>query len=352
MNTHVSVKQADAHMLIPAYPIYEGWSPQMSWAQTAMGHWQPQQLLDCNAMHFHPGAMALQFGASVFEGNKAYRHHDAQVHLFRLDEHYDRFKSSADRLCLSCPSRELFIHSIEQAAAHADNWGHPFSSEWLYIRPVLVGLDDHILPVISQEYAFYVLVAPIRTFNPPKLTLSVIRHQHRATPGGLGAAKTAANYAHQFQATQQEKSKGSDAVLWLSPLDGCTIEEASTMNIFFHMNDGSVITPQLKDTILAGITRRSVIELLADRGVAVQERDVSIHQIIDAAMSGLLKEAFVTSTALGVRTVDEMRLEQRKLETSRDCQLSSSLAQELEQVFAGYASKRKDWIRPLALRTK
>ncbi|WP_265705552.1 aminotransferase class IV [Verminephrobacter aporrectodeae] len=293
--------------------------------------------------------MALQFGASVFEGNKAYRGNDVQAHLFRLSEHFDRLKASADRLCLICPSHKLFVSAIEQAVAQRENWSRPFSSEWLYVRPVLVGLDDHIMPVISQECAFYVLVAPIRTFDPVTLTLSVISHQHRATPGGLGAAKTAANYAHQFQATQQEKVRGSDAVLWLSPLDDCTIEEASTMNIFFHLKSG-VITPGLRDTILAGITRRSAIELLSDRGITVQERDISIEEIKDAAMSGDLREAFVTSTALGVRTVDCIRIGQLKLGTSLDPSLSQSLATELKQVFAGNdASKSSSWIRAIGL---
>lgn len=349
MDAGATIHPANAATSAPLRPLFEGWSPTMSWAQTSGDQWQSPQLLDCGAMNVHPGAMALQFGASVFEGNKALRIHEAQAHLFRLDQHYDRLKSSADRLCLNCPPRELFDRAVEQAVGNADNWTHPFGAEWLYVRPVLLGLDHHIMPVVSQACAFYVLVAPIRAFNPPTLTLSVVSHQHRATPGGLGAAKTAANYAHQFQATQQERARGSDAVLWLSPLDGCTIEEASTMNIFFHL-DGHVVTPRLRDTVLAGITRRSAMELLADRALPVQERDVSIEEIKTAALSGRLQEAFVTSTALGIRTVDRIRMGPLALETSRDPGLSRSLAADLRQVFAGGAPGHRDWIRPLHLK--
>ena len=349
MTESTIVSHLSSTALAPALPIFEGWSPTMAWAQTVGGRWQLPLLRDCQPVVFHPGAMALQFGASVFEGNKAYREKKSEVNLFRIAEHYQRMKASAERLCLNCPTYEIFVNAIEKAVTLQSNWGAPFSSEWLYVRPVLLGLDDHIMPVVSEECAFYVLVAPIREFSPSTLTLSVAEHQHRATPGGLGAAKTAANYAHQFQATQQEKKRGSDAVLWLSPLDGKTIEEASTMNIFFHLNSG-VVTPKLRDTVLAGITRRSVIDLLSGRGIGVQERDVSIDEIKDAALSGDLKEAFVTSTALGVRTVDRIRIGQLEMGTSKDPSLSKALGVALKQVFSGKeVPGSSGWIRSVSL---
>ena len=327
-------------------PVFEGWSPWMTWSDFAAGQWGAVRCIEQGPLPFHPGAMGLQFGASVFEGCKALRVSATQAHAFRLGDHHARLRDSCDRLCIPCPPMALFEEAVQRAAGRASAWSTPFAGDWLYIRPVIVGLDDHIMPVVAQRYAFYVLVAPIRPFDPPSFTLSVEQQYRRATPGGLGAAKTAANYAHQFRSTALAREAGSDAVLWLSPIDGQTIEEASTMNLFFRVGD-RVLTPALKDTILPGITRRSVIDLLQGSGIPVSECAVRLDDVLGWIDSGELQEVFASSTALGVRAIDFLRVGEGKHACARNPELSKTLAAQLLQAYRGTHGSFGWWPSPM-----
>lgn len=337
---------------LPSENLFEGWAPKISVARSSNNIWDIPSLYDFHELQLNPGAMALQFGASIFEGMKAYRI-GSKVNLFRLSLNYRRFQKSAQRLCLNFPSFDIFIKSVYQVCSELENWNNPFPSKWMYIRPVLIGLDSHMLPIISKEYLFYVLAAPIREFKPKEFTLSVINHFHRATPGGLGFAKTGANYAHQFLATEQAQKQGADAVLWLSSIHDGMIEEASTMNIFFRINN-KIITPKLRDTILSGVTRQSVIELIqSNTGLEMEERDVFIEEIKNAILTRSLKEIFITSTALGVKTVDNLLIEGEKFNVSIDPTLSNLMSYRLKKIFSSgnktYSSS-ESWIQSIELK--
>jgi branched-chain amino acid aminotransferase len=315
-------------------PVFESWSPYMALAEYDGEHWSQVEIKPHAPLNLAPGAMALQFGSSVFEGLKARRNAQGKGFMFRRDENYRRLHLSAERLCLPCPSQALFNQALEGLVGNTVNWTSPFASEWLYLRPVLYAMDDHLMPVVSQRVLFMVLAAPIRSFKPASLSLRVERLQHRAAPGGLGAAKTAANYAHQFQATHRAQRAGDQAVLWLSAKDGSTIEEASTMNVFFVF-DTKVVTPRLSDSVLAGITRDTAIVLLQKSGITVEERDITIDEVVVAVQAQQLGEMFVTSTALGVRTVDRLQFNGDSLPTSRDAKVSCELAKAISAIQAG-----------------
>jgi branched-chain amino acid aminotransferase len=324
-------------------PIFEGWAPVMSWAEYNDGVWSNPKAVSQGQIAIHPGAMALQFGSSLFEGGKAIRVSDRVAHGFRPDENYQRITRSCARLCMPAPSESLFMRSIEIAMSQASSWSSPIESEWLYIRPVIIGLDDHIMPIRASRYAFYVLVAPIRAFSPPSFNLWVEHRYSRAASGGLGYAKTAANYAHQLLSTVEAKRAECDAVVWLDANLHEFIEEASTMNLFFRVAD-QVITPVLTDTILPGITRQSVLALMQDSGQPVIERAISITELMQWIEAGQLKEIFATSTALGVRHIDTINIGGIRYECASDITLSSSLAEKLKQIYLKKSFKHAEWI--------
>lgn len=328
-------------------PLFEGWSPFMVYSEYSSGKWSAARLLPQQQILIHPGSMALQFASSVFEGFKAYRVSKEMAHLFRPHDHHARFVNSCNRLCIPPPSYDLFFSCVESVISIAEVWDSTFASDWLYIRPVTIGLDHHIIPMISSKYAFYILVAPIRDFNPDTFDLLIEQKYSRATPGGLGSSKTAANYAHQYYPSFIANKFQCNGVVWVSPLDNQTIEEASTMNLFFRIGK-KIITPPLKDTILPGITRDSVISILKQSGWEVLEKDVTVNCILNWIANKDLEEVFATSTALGIRAVDHLYINQIKHHTASNTQLSTNLNKTMKDFYA--SDKNHDinnWFVPI-----
>lgn len=326
-------------------PLFEGWSPQMSLAECAGSDWSPPRRVACGRLSVHPGAMGLQFGQSVFEGCKAFWNGTDAARLFRIDDHYRRLVASCDRLRMPVPPRELFLAAVEGQVRDAASWSSPFSSEVLYIRPVLYGEDHHVMPIPSERSTFVVLTAPLRLFPEKPLVLFAEREFSRAARGGLGHAKTAANYAHQYYPTQRAKEAGCDAVLWLDAETHSRIEEASTMNIFMVIGD-ELVTPALQDTVLAGITRRSLITLARERFErTVVERPVFLEEIARCAEDGSLKEVFVASTALEIRPVSRIVDRKRTIEIGGDTSWSGGLRRELIAIQRGEVEDAWEWIR-------
>jgi len=275
----------------------------MSVAECVGGVWSELRRVPSGELPIHPAAMGIQFGQSVFEGCKAHRDERGDALLFRMGDHHQRLVASCERLCIAPPPRELFDQAVNQQTADPESWSSPFSSDTLYMRPVLFGSGQHLMPLSSPDTTFVVLTAPLRLFPQKPLALFAEREYSRAAKGGLGYAKAAANYAHGYVPTRRAQEVGCDGVLWLDASTHSTIEEASTMNIFVEVGD-EVLTPALSDTILAGITRDSVITLLRDKyGREVTEGTIALARIAEAAERGTLKEIFTASTALGLRSV-------------------------------------------------
>lgn len=329
-------------------PVFERWSATMAIAHYEDGRWGELRAAPQEPQLIHPGAMAMQFGASVFEGCKAYRAATDHANVFRLADNHARLMDSCARLCIPSPSYETYMEAVRLCLSERASWKSPFESDWLYIRPIIVALDDHIMPIVASRYAFYLLTAPIRPFRPQSLNLWVEQHYSRAAPGGLGAAKTGANYAHQLYPTAKAKKNGCDAVVWLDPFNHSTLEEASTMNIFFRVGD-EIITPELKDTILAGITRRSVISLLQHENWKVSERSVTLAEISGWIQDKALDEAFATSTALGVRTIDTLSFDGNRYSSSSNAELSIRLSQAIHEIYQGKNIQFGEWTTPVAM---
>jgi branched-chain amino acid aminotransferase len=288
--------------------------------------------------------MGLQFAQSVFEGCKAFWNAREAARLFRIDDHYIRLQASCDRLRMAVPPREVFAAAVESQVKDAASWSSPFSGETLYIRPLLFGSDHHLMPISSLRSTLVVLTAPLRDLPPRPLSLYAEREFSRAARGGLGHAKTAANYAHQFYPTERAQGARCDAVLWLDAETHTRIEEASTMNLFLVIGN-RLVTPALEDTILAGITRRSVITLARDRfGLEVVERSIALEEVANAAADGSLKEVFMASTALGVRAVARIRDGERMIELPGETPWTERLRDALVGIQRGTADDTWGWI--------
>lgn len=325
-------------------PLFEDWSPRMSISECAGGDWSALRRIACRPLPVHPGSMGLQFAQSVFEGCKAFWNGEGPARLFRIDEHYRRLVASCDRLRMPVPPEQVFLAAVEAQVMDPESWSSPFSSETLYIRPVLFGEDHHVMPIASARSTFVVLTAPLRLFPDRPLVLFAEHELSRAAKGGLGHAKTAANYAHQYYPTERAKEAGCDAVLWLDAETHTRIEEASTMNIFFAIGE-ELVTPPLHDTILAGITRRSVITLARERhGLRVVERTITLKEVARAVEVGALKEAFITSTALQMRPVSCIDGGERRIDLPRETPWMDRLHRDLVAIQRGEDEDPWGWI--------
>lgn len=328
----------------PHLPLFEDWSPQMGIADCGDSDWTPARRTTCGKLPIHPGAMGIQFGQSVFEGCRAFWNGVDPARLFRIDEHYSRLVTSCERLRMPVPPQQLFVEAVANQLQDATSWSSPFPSETLYIRPVVFGQDDHVMPIPSARTTFVVLTAPLRLFPGEPLVLFAEREFSRAAKGGLGHAKTSANYAHQYLPTWRAKEAGCDAVLWLDAETHERIEEASTMNIFFVIGE-ELVTPSLQDTILPGITRRSVITLAHERhGLKVVERPITLTEVAETIEDGTLTEAFTASTALQIRSIARIVDGERNIDFPQETPWMDRLRRDLDAIQRGEADDEWGWI--------
>jgi branched-chain amino acid aminotransferase len=259
-------------------------------------------------IHLDPAAMALHYGQEVFEGLKAYRGKDNAIYLFRARDNCARLNRSARRLCMPEVDVDLFMEGMKKLIQLDEAWVPGTGGTSLYIRPTMLATEPHLGVRPSRTYIFFVIVGPVGAYykeglNPVKIYVE--DHYIRAAVGGTGEAKTAGNYAASLLAAELAKEKGFTQVLWLDAAERKYVEEVGTMNMFFVIDD-EIITAPLNGSILPGITRDSVIRILKDWGMAVSERSLTIDEVISAAGSGSLKEAFGTGTAAVISPVGQI----------------------------------------------
>ncbi|EEE58645.1 hypothetical protein OsJ_10024 [Oryza sativa Japonica Group] len=278
----------------------------------------------------------------LFEGLKAYRAANQQgsYMLFRPEENARRMQHGAERMCMPSPSVEQFVHAVKQTVLANRRWVPPQGKGALYIRPLLIGSGPILGLAPAPEYTFLIYAAPVGTYFKEGLApinLVVEDSIHRAMPGGTGGVKTITNYAPVLKAQMDAKSRGFTDVLYLDAVHKTYLEEASSCNLFI-VKDGVVATPATVGTILPGITRKSVIELARDRGYQVEERLVSIDDLVGA------DEVFCTGTAVVVAPVSSVTYHGQRYEfrTGHDT-LSQTLHTTLTSIQMGLAEDKKGW---------
>lgn len=270
------------------------------------GKWGDGVIMPYAAMDMEPANCTLHYGQTIFEGLKAFPSVKGGVNIFRPEMNGKRMMNSAEAVCIPPYPVEDFVGAVKEIVTVDKNWIPKKRGESLYIRPFSFGTGNFLGVSASDTYKFIIILSPVASYykeglNPVKIIVEVDRV--RAVRGGLGAAKTAANYAASMLAGQIAHKKGFSQVLWLDGVHRKHIDEVGAMNIMFVVGD-ELLTPSLdKGNILAGVTRNSVIQLADEFGVKVVERDILIDEIIEAHEKGLLKEAFGTGTAAVISPV-------------------------------------------------
>jgi branched-chain amino acid aminotransferase len=255
-----------------------------------------------------PATAFLHYGQGLFEGLKAFRGRDGKIRLFRPQKHVERLNRTAERMCIPALDPDLVLRSWTTMVDVDRDWVPSTVGTSLYIRPTIIASEPFLGVRPAKAYLYFVILSPVGAYYPEGINpvkIKVIDKYVRAVPGGLGEAKTAANYAASLYAAEEAKHEGFTQVLWLDGVHRRYIEEVGTMNIMLRIGD-EVITPPLAGTILAGVTRDSVLALLREWRVAVAERPITIDEVVQAARAGTLREVFGTGTAAVISPVGEL----------------------------------------------
>ncbi|KAF8728046.1 hypothetical protein HU200_018620 [Digitaria exilis] len=263
------------------------------------GNFSEGEMVPFGPIALNPSSGVLNYGQGLFEGLKAYRKPDGSILLFRPEENALRMRTGAERMCMPAPSVEQFVDAVKQTVLANKRWVPPSGKGSLYLRPLLMGSGAVLGLAPAPEYTFIIFVSPVGNYFKEGLApinLIVEDKFHRATPGGTGGVKTIGNYASVLMAQKIAKEKGYSDVLYLDAVHKKYLEEVSSCNIF--VIKGNVIsTPAIKGTILPGITRKSIIDVALSKGFQVEERLVSVDELLDA------DEVFCTGTAVVVSPV-------------------------------------------------
>jgi branched-chain amino acid aminotransferase len=272
------------------------------------GEWSSPQIVPYGPIEVFPAMCSLHYAQIVFEGLKAFYTRMGAINIFRSQKYHERMNQSCQRLCIPEMSFDLFMDGLKELVTLDKEWVPKKRGYSLYIRPFIFATDSFLGVKISETYRFMIITSPVGAYykegiNPVKLITPV--DYIRAAKGGLGAAKTPANYAATLLPAEEAKKKGFTQVLWLDGVEKKYVEEVGTMNLFFLIGD-ELITPPLEGTILPGVTRDSVIHLARDWKIKVLERRISIDEIFKASKEGKLKEVFGTGTAAVISPVGEI----------------------------------------------
>lgn len=271
--------------------------------------WHGGRIAPYASLTLDPATMVLHYAQAVFDGLKAFRRVDGGVQIFRPDMHAARLNRSCAALCIPELDPGMVVRSWEALVGVDHQWVPSRPGTALYIRPTIISTDVMLGVHPSHSYLYYVILSPVGAYYKsgmrPVSILATDEHV-RAVPGGLGAAKTAANYAASLYAAREAEAQGFTQVLWLDGVHHKNIDEVGTMNIMCRIGD-EVITPTLATgTILAGVTRDSVLTLLRDWGMRVSERTLPIDEVVEAHRAGTLREMWGTGTAAVVSPVGEL----------------------------------------------
>ncbi|MCL2057470.1 MAG: branched-chain amino acid aminotransferase [Oscillospiraceae bacterium] len=280
--------------------------------------WHDPRIVPYQPLSLEPSAMVFHYGQAAFEGLKAYRGKGGETLLFRPRMNFDRQNSSNARLCMPELDVDFALEALKELLRVEQGWIPSDAGTSLYIRPFVIATDPFIGVRPSDTYLFIIVLSPVGAYYPEGLApvkINVETEYVRAVRGGLGFTKAAANYAASLKSQSKAKDMGYTQVLWLDAIDRKFIEEVGTMNVFFKIA-GSIVTPSLTGSVLPGVTRDSTIRLLRHFGYNIEERPISIDEVVSAYKTGALEEAFGTGTAAVISPIGVLAVENEVMELS------------------------------------
>jgi branched-chain amino acid aminotransferase len=314
-------------------------------ARYSEGKWHTPEIMPYGPIPMAPSQSSLNYGQSVFEGMKAHRAPDGTPLLFRPESNYRRINQSAARLCMPEIPKAIFMDGLKTLIDLDRKWIPDGSQGSLYIRPLYFATDEFIGVRASESYIFTIFTCPVGPYYSEPVGLLATKDYVRATIGGTGSAKAAGNYAAAMLPDKVAREQGYQNVLWLDSREHRYVEECGTMNIFFII-DGKVVTPNLTGTILPGITRNSVIQLLEDQGHPVETRPISIYEIQEAYREGRLEDAFGVGTAATITHIARIGFggTDMVLPPVEDRKLSNWVKNHLNKLRSGQAEDEYGWV--------
>lgn len=309
--------------------------------------WHDARIVPYQPIMMDPAAKVFHYGQTIFEGLKAYATEDGRVLMFRPTKNIERLNISNERMSIPEVDPELALEALRQLILTDREWIPEGEGNSLYVRPFVIATEPTLGVSPSRQYKFMIILSPVGAYyaegiNPVKIFVE--SKYVRAVPGGVGMAKTAGNYAAGLKAQEGATELGYSQVLWLDGVHRKYIEEVGSMNVFFKIN-GIVVTPALNGSILSGITRDSIIQLLKHWDIPVEERILSIDELEEAHKEGKLEEAFGTGTAAVISPMGELNWQGEKMviNEGKTGELSAKLYETLTGIQKGVAEDPFGW---------
>lgn len=306
--------------------------------------WKNPRIVPYGNLSLSPATSAIHYGQAIFEGMKAYKNgHD--VRLFRPLENWARLNRSAERMVMPSVPEDLFMEGLTKLVNLDKDWIPEITQGALYIRPYMFATDDFIGVKPSEKYCFAIFCCPVGPYYSKPLKVKVEEEFSRAAPGGVGFTKCAGNYGGALYPTKLAQMEGFDQVLWTDPVTHTLVEETGTTN-FFAVIGNTVVTPSLRETMLAGITRDSVITILRNSGYTVEERGLGVDELVEGLENKTVKEMFITGTAATLIHVTAIGYRGRTFELNDAANHTASemVSQTLTAIRAGEIADTNNWM--------
>ncbi len=277
-------------------PFGRIFSDHMFVAEYADGEWVSQKIVPFGPMSYSPAMMSLHYGQAIFEGMKAYKIGSGDISIFRPLENWKRFNKSALRMCMPEVPEEIFMGGLSELLKLDCDWIPTEPGSSMYLRPFMFSTDEFVGVSPSKKYAFVIFMCPVGSYYSKPLKVRVETKYIRSAHGGVGFSKNAGNYGGSLYPTKLANDAGYDQIIWTDATEHKYVEEAGTMNLIFVL-DGKLVTAPTGDTILDGVTRKSILTIVHDWGMEVEERPLSVTELVEGIKTGKLTEAFGAGTA-------------------------------------------------------
>ncbi len=329
-------KQFTDHMFLMDYDEENGWNT--------------PRIVPHGPVLMDPATSCLHYAQEIFEGLKAYRTESGEIQLFRPQENFKRLNKSCDAMVIPRVDEELMLKALKELVNTDKDWVPDVADASLYIRPFIYATQVMLGVHPATNYTCCIIMSPSGSYYASGISpvkIQVETNYVRAVKGGMGMIKAGANYAASLLAQHIAEQNGCSQVLWLDGVEREYVEEVGSMNVFFKIGD-EVITPELSGSILPGITRKSVIEILASQGIKVSERKLSVTELIEAQKNGTLKEAWGTGTAAVISPMGVLRyMEQDYVINNNEIgELSAKIFKDLTDIQWGRVEDKFGWIEP------
>ncbi len=330
-------------------PFGKVFTDHMFMADFRNGEWKNFRIIPYGYMPMSPASPTVHYGQSIFEGMKAYASGSGNEALvFRPLENWKRMNISAERMCMPSIPEELFMESLAAIIDLDRDWIPKEEGSSLYIRPFMFSSDEYIGIRPSQDFTFMILLSPTGPYYSAPVKVKIETHYTRAVEGGTGFAKAGGNYGGAIYPAKLAQDQGYHQLIWTDGKNHEYVEESGTMNLLFVI-DGVLVTPSLSDSILAGITRKSVLALARHWNVPVEERRISIKELVTALEEGRVQEAFGAGTAATIAHIELIGHEGKdyQLPAINQRKFSNKVYDELENIKRGKTTDQFGWVHPI-----